>query len=501
MANNMWTLAMILDTSTGTTTEPAALANDLGVQAPVSAVEIFYMIVVYVAGTLAAAAGVGGGAIYTPLYMILFSLLYEAVPLSKAAVCGSALAFFVFNVSTPVPWSLTKFPTRFAYDVIMVMEPATLLGTTFGVLGSRVVPMWLITVMMASLLAASAFKTFSKAKRIKSTEAWLSSEAQKNSKQEEESATTTLLHQYGNEKEPKSTHNDELAPSLTSTPKLNGSTRTYGTSNQVLPVVKTVRMPEGVLGYEDWLGWRTMLSVGVCFFAVMVCLTLTNDALAPPSLAVLCGSIGFWELLLLSTVVCSVVTILNVRYLITNAEALHGRCAVEWNAQNGVKYSLMCLSAGFLSALCGVGGSTIKGPILLEMGLHPTLAKASAQLMLLSTVASSTLQFALSDQLPPRYATVFFVLGTLSGFSGKYLIDVYVKRNRRQSTIVYLLAWYIVFAAVSMTTIGVLLVVGQWQSSADQGQFGFRGVCDAIPDDSKAFAWLTPNTNNAVVLP
>jgi uncharacterized membrane protein YfcA len=47
----------------------------------------------------------------------------------------------------------------------------------------------------------------------------------------------------------------------------------------------------------------------------------------------------------------------------------------------------LCFIAGVLSSLVGIGGSTIKGPILLHMGLDASLAKATAQLMVSALLA------------------------------------------------------------------------------------------------------------------
>jgi uncharacterized membrane protein YfcA len=100
---------------------------------------------------------------YVPSIIYLNS--YEAVPLSKAAVLGCAIAFFIGNMSGKHAEHLS-FNHAFAYDVIMVMEPATLLGTLYGVLLSHVFPYWLITVIMTSMLTIAARKTFKKAKKL-----------------------------------------------------------------------------------------------------------------------------------------------------------------------------------------------------------------------------------------------------------------------------------------------------------------------------------------------
>jgi len=123
--------------------------------------------------------------------------------------------------------------------------------------------------------------------------------------------------------------------------------------------------------------------------------------------------------------------------------------------------------------------------------LHPTLAKSTSQLMLVSTVTSSAFQFFVSGSIPPQYGATFFVLGICSGLLGKFLIDRYVERNGRQSTIVFLLGCYIVVATISMMIIGIVIVLGQVTPRVNYYELGFRNVCDATPPDVSALKWLT----------
>jgi hypothetical protein len=107
-----------------------------------------------------------------------------------------------------------------------------------------------------------------------------------------------------------------------------------------------------------------------------------------------------------ASLVCLAATLSNVRYLLGrrafyeklqsisrtsngagvspsfgDSAVVDDSVTVEWTRSKCVKYVVLCFAAGVLSSLVGVGGSTIKGPILLHMGLDASLAKATAQLM------------------------------------------------------------------------------------------------------------------------
>jgi len=440
---------------------------DLDIEVPEGIIAVNFALIFF-AGALAGASGVGGGAIYVPLFIILFGLVYEAIPLSKAAVCGAAIAFFVFNIAMPVP-KVTRHANRFAYDAIMVMEPATLLGTVFGVLASRMCPYWLITIMMASLLGLSARKTFQKGNKL-----W--------EKETEKGSNRSQGNHEGNIV-PEPSERDRLL-------QING-TNSFGRQNSSDLDLRYEAVIADI-GYSwQWLGWRCTFTVGLCFLSVLLAAMFADDKIMPSYTRVDCGSLGFWMMILGNSVICGIITIANVRYLIAHAPALKYQTAVQWNHKTGIRYSVLCLVAGFASALCGIGGSTIKGPILLEMGLHPTLSKATSQVMLLSTVTSSAFQFYLSGEMPLYFGISFFILGAFSGFTGKFMVDKYIEWNGRQSTIIFLLGWYIIVAALIMTCLGLIIVLGQVTPTVNWAQLGFRGVCDPLPNDMEALRWLT----------
>merc|ERR1719462_413374 len=90
-------------------------------------------VVTFFCAIFAGVAGVGGGAIYMPVYILIFNDSTLFIPLAKATVLGVAIAF---NVQNMFRKRETSFPgiTRplIAYDLSMVLEPMTLIGTIFG---------------------------------------------------------------------------------------------------------------------------------------------------------------------------------------------------------------------------------------------------------------------------------------------------------------------------------------------------------------------------------
>jgi uncharacterized membrane protein YfcA len=516
--------------------------NDLAL--PLSGADAMRLGVVFVAGTLAAMCGVGGGSLLVPLYLVLFHLVYEAIPLSKAAVSGAALAFFLFAVLARNPVAVTRHPNRFAYDAVMVMEPATLLGTTFGVLAQRMCPQWVITVAMVATLTSLCLDLLRRASSLRSREDSAFRQSLFLSRPSERRDSPLLLApQHGNEGSRKgygaaggriAVPTNPFGPGAPSgaagarsaaAVAVAAATAGGGGGGSTNPFEAPTKMQRvrsnsssstassggpGELGGDKlrrvsflsdsatpptapaprWLGWRCLITVGASLLVVLGGAWLGDDKLAPRQLAVACGSLTYYAVLALSSLVCVAITALNVRFLVRHQRELGDQCAVEWSAASGVHNALQCFVAGLLSALCGIGGSTIKGPLLLRMGLEPTLAKATSQFMLLSTVTSSALQFYLGGMLPPVYGQAFFCTSFSSAVIGKWLIDWYVAARGRQSLIVYLLAYYIALSALAMAFLGLIVIAGQVRQKNKMELLGFRALCSPQPDSLEALAWL-----------
>ncbi|EOD37799.1 hypothetical protein EMIHUDRAFT_225052 [Emiliania huxleyi CCMP1516] len=99
--------------------------------------------------TVASIGGIGGGGLLVPLYMMVLQLGRFAIPLSKATICGAALANFAIQSRRRHP--LADRPV-IAYNVAVVFEPMTLAGTVAGVLLNTILPEWLVTSLLVLLL-------------------------------------------------------------------------------------------------------------------------------------------------------------------------------------------------------------------------------------------------------------------------------------------------------------------------------------------------------------
>jgi len=96
----------------------------------------------------------------------------------------------------------------------------------------------------------------------------------------------------------------------------------------------------------------------------------------------------------------------------------------------------------------------IKGPFMLEIGLAPQSAVATAVFMIFFTSSTTSFQFALLGALDPKLSVVFSVIAFLGSLIGTALVASLVARLKRQSIVTFLLAGLIFLSMLSMIAVG-----------------------------------------------
>merc|ERR1719502_2226210 len=141
-----------------------------GIAGPVQLIVVTLLVLVL--GSLAAGAGIGGGGLFVPIYMVLLGAGPKgAVPLSKATILGGAIGNFLTLSRARHPKAERP---MIDYEASTFMQSGELLGVVFGVLLNGLLPAILIVVFLVLILSYNAFKTFKKgfATRTKETKAF-----------------------------------------------------------------------------------------------------------------------------------------------------------------------------------------------------------------------------------------------------------------------------------------------------------------------------------------
>lgn len=99
------------------------------------------------------------------------------------------------------------------------------------------------------------------------------------------------------------------------------------------------------------------------------------------------------------------------------------------------------------------------GPLMLELGVHPTVAAATSACMILYTSATASISYFVFGRLLVDYAVVGLVLGFVATVLGQTVMGAILNRHERPSYIAYCIGMVIALSAVCMTLESVLTIL------------------------------------------
>lgn len=196
-----------------------------------------------------------------------------------------------------------------------------------------------------------------------------------------------------------------------------------------------------------------------------------------------CGSMGYWAVYFCS-LPWVLVFALYFRHVLmqeykekieSDYEFLPGE--VQWSPSNTLRYPAVCATSGLLAGLFGVGGGIVKGPLMLEMGVLPTVASASAATMILYTASSASLSFFIFGMLGAdvSYGFALFLIGIVCTWVGQSVVTGLVTKSGRQSIVVLVIGTVI---ALSSVCVAALTVEDEWGKTISE-LFETHSVCSS----------------------
>ncbi|CAM9922029.1 unnamed protein product [Scytosiphon promiscuus] len=409
---------------------------------------------------IAAAGGIGGGGILVPLYILVLGFdPKHAIPLSNITIFGGAITNTVLNLSKRHPNADRPLVD---WDLILVMEPLTIGGALVGSFINKVLPDWILAIMLIVLLAATANRTLRKGIKSynKETEAQLKEQLNRGSE-------LTVVHESLLEED----NADEADALLADSEKsLTGDREVDDREYELKNLLEGER-------------FTPLFKVGVLtgVFVVVLAVNLLKGGGAFPSpLGIECGSYAFWGATVFIFVWVLGVSLRVREYLVerwrlkARLNYRYGEGDVEWNPKNTLRYPAVCFFAGFFAGLFGVGGGIVKGPLMLEMGVHPMVASATSAVMILYTSFTATTSFMVFGLLEEDYAIALFLVGLAATAVGQVVVNHLVKKYKRTSFIVLSIGAVVALSAVMMG--GHSLYNFMFPSPEEEGAGGFCSV-------------------------
>ncbi|XVE76061.1 hypothetical protein DITRI_Ditri12bG0142500 [Diplodiscus trichospermus] len=137
-----------------------------------------------------------------------------------------------------------------------------------------------------------------------------------------------------------------------------------------------------------------------------------------------------------------------------NTEAVC-EASIQWSPLNIAFCALCGILGGTVGGLLGSGGGFILGPLLLEIGVIPQVASATATFVMMFSSSLSVVEFYLLKRFPIPYALYLMGVSILAGFWGQYFVRKLITILKRASLIVFILSGVIFASALTMGVIGI----------------------------------------------
>ncbi|KAK4782954.1 hypothetical protein SAY86_007328 [Trapa natans] len=357
--------------------------------------------------------GVGGGGIFVPMLTLIVGFdTKSAAALSKCMIMGASASSVWYNLRVLHP---TKEAPIIDYDLALLFQPMLMLGITVGVALSVVFPYWLITVLIIVLFFGTSSRSFSKGVKMWKEETILNKEMDK---QNEDSVNSVLV----------------------STP--------YG------PLVPAEEKSAMQIVCSN-LKWKRMLVLFLVWISFLLLQVIKNG--------VAVCSAWYWVLFSLQFPIAVAVFGYEAMKLYredkkrTSAGNTEAICeaTIQWTATHIAFCALCGILGGCVGGLLGSGGGFILGPLLLEIGVIPQVASATATFVMMYSASLSVVEFYLLKRFPIPYALYLMTVSIMAGFWGQFFVRKLIAILKRASLIVFILSGVIFASALTMGMIGI----------------------------------------------
>mmetsp|Transcript_22566 Transcript_22566/g.36203 ORF Transcript_22566/g.36203 Transcript_22566/m.36203 type:complete len:512 (-) Transcript_22566:26-1561(-) len=473
---------------------------------------------IFFGAAIAAGGGLGGGGVFVPIYILIQGLQPKfAAALSQATIFGGSVVNLLMNLRKSHPTRKHRPLTDFS--TLLMFEPMLLAGTILGVLLNVICPDILILILLAIVLAYAVVRTLrkgiskwkqeTKEMRTQKNNDETKMQTQQTMSIELQIAATNMATDNGSDANNNTTISNPRKATLdipgtavevmTTDSKLRcmsmsqasaSSMENADVSNnealdididapteQMQQLAQSCGVPvsqittdkievcnEIVANESQTLKPMNIIAlvwVVVSLFALAKKEDITGvDALYVPQ----CG----WAYWLITWVpvpcMMAISLYMSKKEYVLYQQKVNSEC---WTPAKGdiqldgsfvriLKYPLIATLAGVLGGLLGIGGGMIVSPLLIELGVLPTVAAATSAMAVLITSSSAMLQFLLLGYLELDYTFFFMAVGIVGTFVGQTLVNYMVKKFGRTSVVIFAVATIMALAIVLMSVNGVM---------------------------------------------
>ncbi len=415
---------------------------------------------VFLGGAVASGAGIGGGGVYVPLF-ILFGWGKGAVERSLGATTGLSIAMIIMiaprrhpDVDRPL----------IDYKSMLLLEPIVLLGTVPGKILNKVFPTLLLYILLLLLLIVICIRTWQKYFRFA---------RQQKEKEEAEKAAA---------KSDKPLSAEQQKRVLDSKKSLYLDTMSGPTAINDVAVVTDSQLQRrktlaeqvtDLIDEEKKQPWKTIGALILCWSIILTIASIIRFGLTCGTAEYIATNVVYVPALVIFTVLAAVM--LNKEYL-KKVEIGYKFADGDllFTKRNTMVWPSLFFISGLLASLLGIGGGMVIGPLLLEIGLNPVVSNATTACMTLFTASAATLQYLVTNQDSFDYFLWYLMITFFAGLVGRKFIQGYLKRTGKQAVVVALLGAVITVSLVMMSIVTVTRIKGDIDANIP---FTFLTLC------------------------
>jgi len=432
---------------------------------------------------IAAGGGIGGGGVLVPIYILVMKFSPKhAIPLSNITVFGGAIANTLLNTRKRHP--LVNRPLV-DWDLILVMEPLTILGALMGAFINKLLDETLLVIMLILLLSVTSYTTLKKAGKMYAAESRAMRDQQGlRADGTKESELTRIVHTENDDDDEEAGHG-LLSDVQVQDGETPGSGESSSSSSSSSLEEETNEREDEHLDQELKDIYKqeekvpmANLKVLVAMFLVVLFINLMKGGGAFKSpLGIKCGSTSFWVSNAIMVGWIVTISLFARAYLVRRWEEKqrlgykYAEGDIEWDPRATIVYPGICCMAGLFAGMFGVGGGIVKGPLMLAMGVHPKVSSASSACMILFTSFTATTSFMVFGLLIPDYAVVCLVIGFCATLLGQIGLFYLMQKYQRNSYIAFSIGGIVLLSAFLMT-IQSLISLAEGNHSSSGGICG-----------------------------
>lgn len=363
--------------------------------------DVLMHFLIFISAFISMIAGVGGGALYTPLLMLVCSYsIYQAIPISITIIFFTSIVnvcFFLTKKRENKPHrALINFPALLA--VIPFLANSSFVGTYLIIWMPKLITLLCIILILGGTVYKNVIKCIS------------------------------LYKQENIDKKLKQNMTIEL--------------------ENVIDIQHTEQNKTGETK-------KTMIVSMILIFVPI--LILCSFSVLRSTIVTKCSTM-FIVIIMVQLVICGIIGILIYLFLKrdiqiknkNNYDFLAGD--IIWTTKIFAGFAFAGTIIGIFGTYIGIGGAMLFNPILLSLNVPPDVVVASSSLLACTSSLSAMINYGSAGQIPWTTSLTLSACGIIGTICGIFMFNIIVDRLKRKSILVFTLIFITVSGIVLLST-------------------------------------------------